>query len=108
MRSIARAERAWLDVVLASDGARAEHEAFVAREGLAPYPYVLSAPLAVTYQVGKLPYAVLLDGGGVLRAKGLVNTREHLESLFEARERGIASIQDFIRGEHDAPQGAGA
>ena len=107
LRSIARAERAWLDVLLASDGPRAEHEAFVARERL-EFPYVLSAPLGVTYQVGKLPYAVLVDGAGVVRAKGLVNTREHLESLFEARERGIASIQDFIRGEHDVPQGAGA
>src|SRR6266571_5318863 len=28
---------------------------------------------------------------------GLVNTREHLESLFEAKERGVASIQDFLR-----------
>ena len=26
----------------------------------------------------------------------LVNTREHLESLFEAKERGVASIQEFL------------
>jgi hypothetical protein len=37
-----------------------------------------------------------------VRAKGLVNTREHLESLFEAMERGIASIQDFVRRADDA------
>jgi hypothetical protein len=42
---------------------------------------------------------VLLDGAGVVRAKGLVNTREHLESLFEAKERGVASLQDFVGGE---------
>jgi hypothetical protein len=33
-----------------------------------------------------------------VRAKGLVNTREHLESLFEAKERGVVSIQEFLRG----------
>ena len=99
LRSIAHEERRWLDLVLASDGPRVEHEAFVARHALEAFPYVLSAPLGVTYHVGKLPYAVLLDGTGIVRAKGLVNTREHLESLFEAHERGIATIQDFVHGE---------
>jgi methylamine dehydrogenase accessory protein MauD len=52
----------------------------------------------MTYQVGKLPFAVLLDHDGIIRAKGLVNSREHLESLFEAKERGVASIQDYMSG----------
>jgi methylamine dehydrogenase accessory protein MauD len=99
VRSVARRERGWLDVVLASDGPRAEHEPFVRREGLEAFPYVLSAPLGITYEVNRLPYAVLLDGAGVLRAKGLVNSREHLESLFEARERGVASLQDWLARE---------
>ena len=34
----------------------------------------------------------------MLIAKGLVNSREHLESLFEARRQGHASIQDFLKG----------
>jgi methylamine dehydrogenase accessory protein MauD len=102
LRSIAREERGWLDVVLASDGPRTEHEPFVARHGLEAFPYLLSAPLGVAYRVGKLPYAVLLDGAGIVRAKGLVNTREHLESLFEAHERSVATIQEFVRGERAA------
>jgi methylamine dehydrogenase accessory protein MauD len=97
LRSVARVERTWLDVVLASDGPRDEHEGFAARERLGEFPYVLSAQLGVAHQVGKLPYAVLLDAAGIVRAKGLVNTREHLESLFEAHERDVASIQDFVR-----------
>jgi methylamine dehydrogenase accessory protein MauD len=96
LRSVARAEAAWLDLVFASDGPRDEHLAFVREHGLGAFPYLLSAPLGITYQVSKLPYAVLLDGAGVVRAKGLVNTREHLESLFEAHERDVASIQDFV------------
>jgi methylamine dehydrogenase accessory protein MauD len=107
LRAIAREERGRVDIVLASDGPRAEHEAFVRRERLEDLPYVLSAPLGVTYEVGKLPYAVLIDGAGVVRAKGLVNTREHLESLFEAHARGVASIQDFVYG-GATPQGVEA
>jgi methylamine dehydrogenase accessory protein MauD len=99
LRSIARAEEAWLDVVLASDGPRDEHAAFVREQRLGGFRYLLSAALGMTYQVGKLPYAVLLDGGGTVRAKGLVNTREHLESLFEAHERDVASIQDYVTRE---------
>ena len=96
IRSIARREARWLDVVLASDGARAEHEAFVRAQRLETFPYLLSPALGVTYHVAKLPHAVLVDGAGIVRGKGLVNTREHLESLFEAYERGVASVQEYL------------
>jgi methylamine dehydrogenase accessory protein MauD len=98
LRGIARREAASLDVVLASDGPRPEHEAFVRAERLDAFPYVLSPELGMRWQVGKLPYAALIDAAGTLRARGLVNTREHLESLFEAMERGVASIQEFLHG----------
>ncbi len=98
LRSVARAEASWLRVVLASDGgAREDHQRLVREQRLNSFPYVLSAPLAMQYHVAKLPYAVLIDGAGTVRAKGLVNTREHLESLFEAGERGVGSIQEFFR-----------
>jgi methylamine dehydrogenase accessory protein MauD len=107
LKSAANRERRWLSVVLASDGDADEHQRFVQRAGLTDFPYVLSRELGVTYHVSKLPYAVVLDERGVVRAKGLVNSREHLESLFTAKELGVASIQDFVaRGpagsEHDA------
>lgn len=108
LRSAAQRERAWLDVVLASDGPGPAHAAFVRDHRLEEFPYCLSTPLGVTYQVSKLPYAVLLDEAGVVRAKGLVNTREHLESLFEAKERGLASIQDFVRGARELGEGGHA
>ena len=101
LRGVARAEASWLDVVLASDGVRGEHEAYVARERLEEFPYLLSAPLGVAYRVGKLPYAVLIDAAGVLRAKGLVNTREHVESLFEAARLGVASMQEWLQEHGD-------
>ena len=84
------------DLVLASDGAPEEHRAFARRHGLERCAYVLSTELGIAYGVSKLPYAALVDASGRLRGRGLVNTREHVESLFEARERGVASIQDLL------------
>jgi methylamine dehydrogenase accessory protein MauD len=84
-----------LRVLLASDGPREEHAAFAARERIA-LPYLLGAPLGLAYRVGKLPWAALIDAAGVLRAQGLANTREHLESLVEAKALGVASIQEYL------------
>lgn len=94
---MARAER--FRLLLASDGARVEHEAFVRDHELAAYGYFLSTELGLAYQVSKLPYAVLLDAEGIVRGKGLVNTREHLESLFTAHEQGVASLQEYLERE---------
>lgn len=104
LRSVARREAHRLRIVLAGDGTREEHERFAAAHGVATMPYVLSPALGVAYQVPRLPFAVLLDAAGVIRSKGLVNTREHLESLLEAEERGVASIQDFLTAREDAAE----
>jgi methylamine dehydrogenase accessory protein MauD len=95
-RSFAKAERQGLDLVLVGDGERGEHEALVKEHHLEDLPLVISPVVGMTYGIGKLPYAVLLDGEGVVRSKGLVNSREHLESLLTAHETGFASIQDFL------------
>ncbi len=94
---IAKEERKWLDLVFASDGGtRAEHEAYVAERQIQGFVYVISQELGIAFQVGKLPYAALLDEHGVLVAKGLVNSREHLESLFEARRMGVSSVNEYM------------
>jgi len=90
-------ERDWLDIVLASDGEPGQHARFVKDKGLSRFPYVLSEHLGRSFGVAKLPYAVLIDETGKLSATGLVNTREHLESLFVAKESGVANIQQFLR-----------
>ena len=100
--SIEAREAAPVNVVLASDGDLAEHTRFTLKQRLARFPYVLSQELGMAYQIGKLPYAVLLDENGRVRAKGLVNSREHIESLFEAKERGVASLQQHVHGEQHA------
>jgi methylamine dehydrogenase accessory protein MauD len=107
LRSAEGAERGWLDVVLAGDGEAAGHESFVREKGLGKFPYVLSEHLGRSYGVSKLPYAVLIDEAGKLSSTGLVNTREHLESLFVAKETGVSSIQQFLsqRGPRRASSG---
>lgn len=93
---VARTEVPRVRVILASDGAPEEHRAFIAKKQISHLPYVLSAPLGMRYGVAKLPYAVLIDEDGMVAAQGLVNTREHLESLFEAQRHGVASIQEYL------------
>lgn len=95
-KSVARGERGGLDLILVGDGDMAEQKAFVEKQNLGDVPYVVAAEVGMTYQVGKLPYAILLDDEGFIRAKGLVNSREHLESLLEAKESGYGSIQDYL------------
>ena len=95
--SMARAER--LRLVFASDGDELEqHRAYVRDLQLQNHPYVVSAALGMRYAVSKLPFAALIGADGVLRSKGLVNTREHLESLVEAMQSGVPSLQDYVGG----------
>jgi methylamine dehydrogenase accessory protein MauD len=96
VRSGRRQERDWLEVILASDGDLEQQRQFVQAQGLTELPFVVSAPLGMTYQVSRLPFAALVDAGGILRARGLVNSREHLESLFEAQRLGVASLQEYF------------
>lgn len=95
-RSAAKAEGDWLDAVLAGDGNEPAYRRMAMEQGLGGIPFVLSEALGRVFGVSKLPYAVLLDEDGKVASLGLINSREHLESLFEAKERGVASIQDFL------------
>ena len=96
LKSAAKAESDWMDVILASDGPEQDHKGYVERKGLQDFPYVVSEILGKTYGVAKLPYAVLIDEKGKIASMGIINSREHLESLFEAKERKVASIQDYM------------
>ena len=87
VRSASGAEHDWLDVVLASDDQG--HEAFIAEHALESFAYVVSPDLGMLYGVGKLPYAALVDENGRIAAFGLVNSREHIESLLFVGVDGI-------------------
>jgi methylamine dehydrogenase accessory protein MauD len=86
-----------LQVVLVGDGDADEQQRMIRKEGLEALPYLAGPQVGMAFQVGKLPYAVLIDREGVIRAKGLVNSREHLESLIVAEETGYGSIQAYLK-----------
>ena len=85
-------------MVLASDGDVDKHKRFIQTADLSSFPYVNSTELGLAYRVSRLPFAVLLDEKGIIRSKGLINSREQLESLFNAKELGVESIQGYLDG----------
>jgi methylamine dehydrogenase accessory protein MauD len=96
-KSLAKKESARMRLLFASDGdKREQHVAYAQDLQLDDYPYVLSQEFGMAYHVSKLPFALLIGADGSLQSKGLVNTREHLESLVEAMDSGIATLQDYV------------
>lgn len=96
-RSLVSYESRRMRLVFASDGDKIEqHVAYVSDLEIGDFPYIVSQPLGMAYAVSKLPFAVLIGSDGTLKSKGLVNTREHLESLVESMDSGIASLQDYV------------
>ncbi len=96
LKSVAQAESDWVELVLGSDGTQQNHSQFVKTTGLSQFPYIVSELLGKSYGVAKLPYAVLIDDKGIISSMGIINSREHLDSLFEAREHQVASIQEYL------------
>lgn len=83
-KALAGTER--IDLVLIGDGAERDLHGLISRFGLGDFHFINGPEIGLAYEVGKLPYAVLLDEHAVIAAKGLVNSREHLESLLVAHE----------------------
>lgn len=84
LKSVSAHEDKWLNLVFASDGHESEHLEIIRDHDLRDYPYLLSMEVGMAYQISKLPYGVLIGPNGSVAAHGLINNREHIESLFEA------------------------
>jgi len=97
-KAFARDER--LAVLYVSDGEEAALLRMIDRYGLQQVPFANSPEVGLKFGVGKLPYAVLIDHGGTVVSSGLVNSREHLESLVVAQQMGVASVQTYLQQRH--------
>jgi methylamine dehydrogenase accessory protein MauD len=96
-RSLVSYEGRRMRLVFASDGDKIDqHVAYVSDLDMKDYPYLVSQALGLAYAVSKLPFAVLIGSDGTLQSKGLVNSREHLESMVESMDSGVASLQDYV------------
>jgi methylamine dehydrogenase accessory protein MauD len=85
-----------LELILVGDAPVEEQRGLIEKFDLQGIDFLNSPQIGLTFQVGKLPYAVLIGKDTTLIAQGLVNNREHLESLVRADEMGIASIQNYL------------
>lgn len=99
-RSFAQDERVALTFV--GDDDPAAQRAMIVQHGLQDYDFVNDEAVGRTLGVSKLPFAVLIDEDGRILSKGLVNSREHLESLLIAHEMGVRTVQDYISGLRNA------
>jgi len=93
-RNFAKAEQ--LDIVFVGDDDASEQQAMIARLEMGGLPFVNGPLVGRTFHVDRLPHAVLIGDSGVVLSKGLVNSREHLESLITAHEMGVVSVQDYL------------
>jgi methylamine dehydrogenase accessory protein MauD len=93
----AKSER--LDVLFIGDAELGEQRKLIEQFGLDEHCFINGPEIGMAFRVDKLPYAVLLDDLGVIAAKGLVNSREHFESLIIAKETGFASIQSYLKAQ---------
>lgn len=85
-----------LDIIFVSDGEMADQHRLIGDFKLENETFIVSPEVGMTFQIGKLPYGVLIDQQGTLQAKGLVNSREHLDSLIEALHMGVGSLQEYL------------
>ncbi|GHA88132.1 thioredoxin domain-containing protein [Modicisalibacter luteus] len=92
-----------LELVVVSDEEHSIARSLFSRLSGLPGRFINDSRVGRGMQVGKVPYAVLVGPEGTLQAKGLVNSREHLESLVIARDSGVKSLQDYLGNEATAP-----
>jgi methylamine dehydrogenase accessory protein MauD len=90
------AKREKLDIVFVGDDEVEEQRAMIVRLELQGLPFINGPIVGRTFHVDRLPHAVLIGDDGTVLSKGLVNSREHLESLVTAHEMGVVSVQDYL------------
>ena len=84
----AEERRSELDVLFLCQSEPEAARRFVAETGVrVPVAVQPDDTLADAYKARVTPFAFLIDGEGVIRAKGLANNREHLELLLRMAER---------------------
>lgn len=107
IKSVRNTEKRWLDIVLATDYDPEQTEMFIVERDLKAFAFANSRSLGQSYGVAKLPYGVLIDEKGIISSMGLINSREHFESLFIAKETNTPSLQSYLRQEQNENRLAG-
>jgi methylamine dehydrogenase accessory protein MauD len=103
LKEIAReAEGAWVMVL-----GQPETQIRYAREsGLTPAVVWGEEQLPSLLRIGGAPFGLWIDATGKVRAKGMVNNREHLESLFNAVRAGHPTAESYVAAMAEAKEQA--
>lgn len=101
LRKLAHDERDNLEIKLIAFGTSLEAaQKYITEHRLdGLIPFVTSDDIAFQYQVTIAPYGVIVDRTGLVRSKGLVNNFAHIESLLNAKELGVRSIEEYLQRE---------
>jgi len=70
--------------------------AYARENALMQHPVVAESQLPPSWRLGGAPFGVWIDSTGIVRAKGMVDRREHLESLRNAAAVGHPSVQSYL------------
>jgi len=108
LNALARQEKDVVEVVLAGfNGDAPSNRAYAQKIGVAHFPFFLSRDFAYNNAVFTAPYALMIDREGTLRSKGVVNNKEHLDSLLNALDLGVANREEFFRRSYRPPLESG-
>jgi methylamine dehydrogenase accessory protein MauD len=88
----ADADAMWVMVL----GTRQTQVTYAQANGLAQQPVLAEDRLPPVWRLGGGPFGLWLNAAGEVKAKGMVNNREHLESLRHAVALGHASVQSYV------------
>jgi methylamine dehydrogenase accessory protein MauD len=105
--SLWRSERVRLDlVIIAISGEVEDNRKFAVQYKLDRIPFLISKSAGHEFSITNTPYGVLIDQQNSVRAKGIVNNTDHLESLLNAAEVGHPSWDSLMEVEHEQSQKA--
>lgn len=76
-----------------------ETRQFVAQHKLTRISCTTSPEVSLEYRISSPPYGLLIDEERVVRAKGIVNNSEHLESLLNVIQLGHTSMEDWLKAQ---------
>lgn len=107
LRSISKSDCENLALLLVSlSGDVERNREFIRRHKLDRIPLIASNDAGLHYNVTSPPYAILIDERRIVRAKGVANHLEHLESLINAAQLGYASMESWVHAQRASHESA--